>query len=128
MNSRVPTLVAAVALGLASLGNVASAAPVADGVAIKNVARTDVESVRWRGGWGWGLGAGIIGGAIIGSAIAGGPYYYGPGPYYGPEPYYAPPAYYGGGDAVAYCARRFRSYDPGTGTYLGNDGARHPCP
>ena len=28
----------------------------------------------------------------------------------------------------AYCARRFRSYDPGTGTYLGYDGERHSCP
>jgi BA14K-like protein len=28
----------------------------------------------------------------------------------------------------AYCAQRFRSYDPTSGTYLGNDGARHPCP
>jgi BA14K-like protein len=31
-------------------------------------------------------------------------------------------------DAVAYCSRRFRSYDPDTGTYLGYDGLRHPCP
>ncbi|AIQ93981.1 protein of unassigned function [Methylobacterium oryzae CBMB20] len=26
-----------------------------------------------------------------------------------------------------YCARRFRSYDPQTGTYLGRDGRRHRC-
>jgi hypothetical protein len=32
-----------------------------------------------------------------------------------------------GGD-VAYCMRRFRSYDPRSGTYLGNDGYRHACP
>jgi len=31
-------------------------------------------------------------------------------------------------DMVAYCARRFRSYDPASGTYLGYDGLRHPCP
>ncbi|MGB8044731.1 MAG: BA14K family protein [Pseudolabrys sp.] len=24
--------------------------------------------------------------------------------------------------------QRFRSYDPGSGTYLGYDGYRHPCP
>lgn len=30
--------------------------------------------------------------------------------------------------AIAYCARRFRSYDPGSQTYLGRDGLRHPCP
>ena len=29
---------------------------------------------------------------------------------------------------VAYCARRFRSYDPNSQTYLGRDGRRHPCP
>jgi hypothetical protein len=31
-------------------------------------------------------------------------------------------------DAVAYCMQRYRSYDPASGTYLGNDGRRHPCP
>ncbi|MGR7995061.1 MULTISPECIES: BA14K family protein [unclassified Xanthobacter] len=31
-------------------------------------------------------------------------------------------------DAVAYCMQRYRSYDPRTGTYLGYDGYRHPCP
>lgn len=31
-------------------------------------------------------------------------------------------------EAAAYCAQRFRSYDPASGTYLGNDGYRHPCP
>ena len=30
--------------------------------------------------------------------------------------------------AVAYCAQRYRSYDPASGTYLGYDGLRHPCP
>jgi hypothetical protein len=24
--------------------------------------------------------------------------------------------------------QRYRSYDPGSGTFLGNDGLRHPCP
>jgi hypothetical protein len=31
-------------------------------------------------------------------------------------------------DPVAYCARRFRSYDPVTGTYVGYHGVRHHCP
>ncbi len=43
----------------------------------------------------------------------------------GPPRYAASPP---GGDPVAYCMQRFRSYDPKTGTYLGNDGQRHPCP
>jgi hypothetical protein len=29
---------------------------------------------------------------------------------------------------IAYCARRFRSYDPDSQTYLGRDGRRHSCP
>jgi hypothetical protein len=33
-----------------------------------------------------------------------------------------------GNNAVAYCSQRFRSYDPASGTYLGYDGLRHPCP
>ena len=31
-------------------------------------------------------------------------------------------------DAAAYCAQRYRSYDPYTGTYVGYDGIRRPCP
>jgi hypothetical protein len=52
-------------------------------------------ALAWRGGWGPGIAAGVIGGAIIGGAIASSPYYYGPGyGYYGPG--YAPGyAYYG---------------------------------
>lgn len=33
-----------------------------------------------------------------------------------------------GEDRTAYCQQRYRSYDPQTGTYLGSDGNRHPCP
>lgn len=31
-------------------------------------------------------------------------------------------------DAIGYCMRRYRSYDPQSMTYLGYDGLRHPCP
>ena len=91
------------------------------------------------GGGGGGFIPGLAAGAIIGGAIASqgyGPGYYAPG--------YAPgPGYYDGdvddgavavapapegGDAVAYCMQTYRSYDPRSGTYLGNDGYRHPCP
>jgi hypothetical protein len=30
-------------------------------------------------------------------------------------------------DSVDYCARRYRSYDPESGTYMGKDGVRRPC-
>lgn len=29
---------------------------------------------------------------------------------------------------IDYCIRRYRSYDPNSMTYLGNDGRRHRCP
>ena len=76
------------------------------------------------------------------------PYYYGAysDPYYSDD--YAYNDYYGDGDLgygygvvsspgyvvssggvadPAYCAQRYRSYDPASGTYLGFDGLRHPC-
>jgi len=81
------------------------------------------------------IAAGIIGGlaagAIIGSIVANRGYYYAPGYYYGLGPYYYGPGRYygyGPGGEVAYCMQRFRSYDPRSGTYLGYDGYRHPCP
>ena len=98
------------------------------------------QSGNWRGrhrGYG-GFGAGFAAGALIGSA----PYYYGGGYYddgyaYGGDYAYGDDGYdtYGssaaapeGGADVAYCAQRFQSYDPSSGTYLGYDGLRHPCP
>ncbi|HEX5212509.1 MAG TPA: BA14K family protein [Pseudolabrys sp.] len=70
------------------------------------------------------------GGPRFGFGFYGGPYY--GGPYYdygyeGPPVVYGAPAPAGGGD-VAYCAQRYHSYDPQSGTYLGFDGRRHPCP
>jgi hypothetical protein len=121
-----------IAASLGSLATVTWAAPMTGALAIKNAAPTSIEAVRWRGGWGWGLG-GLAAGAIIGGALAA-PYYYGPGfypgPYYPAPAYYAPPPpYYGvpAGD-VSYCMQRYRSYDPSSGTFMGNDGHRHPCP
>jgi hypothetical protein len=92
------------------------------------------------GGYGPGVAAGIAG-AVIGGAIAsqgyyGGPGYYAPGPGYYDDQYYddgsgavaVVPAPGDGDDSVAYCMQTYRSYDPRSGTYLGNDGYRHPCP
>jgi hypothetical protein len=146
---------AVLAAGLWAFPGAASAAPLVGAFALKDAAPVTVETVQWRGrGFGWGLGAGLLAGAAVGAAIAS-PYYYGygPYPYYAPGPVYGAPVYgapvygapvygapaygapaYGGGgapaggDPAAYCAQRFRSYDPSTGTYLGFDGQRHPCP
>ncbi|AWB21452.1 BA14K family protein [Methylobacterium currus] len=72
-------------------------------------------------GVGAAVGAGVAGlaaGAIIGGAIA------------NSQSQAAPVVVQGGPDpeTVAACARRFRSYDPASGTYLSNDGTRRPCP
>ena len=130
MKNRLSTLAAAAlfAMSIMPFTNNASAMPLADGIAIKNAAPTNIETVRWRGrrGWGPGIGAAIVGGAILGGILAA-PYYGGYGPYsYERGPYVYGPGY--GGNAVAYCMQRFRSYDPGSGTYLGFDGFRHSCP
>jgi hypothetical protein len=103
----------------------------------------------WHGGWHdhdhdrhHGFFPGAIAGAVIGGAIASNAYGY----YGGPDYYYGQTyddSYYDNGyvdngavtDAPGevgvdanYCAQRYRTYDPGSGTYLGYDGLRHPCP
>jgi hypothetical protein len=71
------------------------------------------------------------------------PYYYGDDyaysdPYYSGDGYAYNDYYDGGSPAYSgyvessaadptYCAQRYRSYDPASGTYLGYDGLRHPC-
>ncbi len=125
---------AALVLGsLAVASAPAVAAPMMPGAASQQ-APAAVQQVQWRhhgyhgGGWhghrGWGHGGyhrhggygwgpaigGLAAGAIIGGAIANSQ------------------AQAGAADADAYCSQRFRSYDPASGTYLGYDGQRHPCP
>jgi hypothetical protein len=87
---------------------------------------------RHHGGFGRGVGAGFIAGSTLG--YYGNDYAYGSGYYPG---YYDDSYAYADDDAVgvvvgaddpASCAARFRSYDPRSGTYLGYDGLRHPCP
>ncbi|CAN5293521.1 hypothetical protein BH10PSE10_BH10PSE10_26970 [soil metagenome] len=63
---------------------------------------------RGYGGTAAGVGIGLAAGAIIGGAIA------------------ASSAQ--AQQNAAYCAQRYRSYDPRSGTYLSTDGNRYPCP
>jgi hypothetical protein len=124
---------ALLAISIAPVANVASAMPISKSVAVDNSAAANVQTVQYHGrgghgryyggrGDGAGVAAGIIGGMILGGMLAAPrDYDYAPGPYYGP-------GYYGGDDADGYCMQRFRSYDPRSGTYLGYDGYRHPCP
>jgi hypothetical protein len=59
--------------------------------------------------------AGVAAGIVLGGAAAT------PGIYNVPAP--SPVD-----DPVAYCAWMYSSYDPQSGTYIGNDGNPHPCP
>jgi len=63
--------------------------------------------------------AGIIGlatGAILGQALA-----------VPPQPRRAPRVQYYDANAITYCARKYRSFDPNSFTFLGYDGRRHYC-
>jgi hypothetical protein len=83
-------------------------------------ASSDIENVQYYrrgyyghrhhgyGGTAAGVGIGLAAGAIIGGAIA------------------ASQAQ--AQQNAAYCAQRYRSYDPASGTYLNRDGNRYPCP
>jgi hypothetical protein len=116
----------------------AAAAPISSLAGLQNTMAPSVETVQYRrggyrghriGGVDLGLGAGaLIGGAIIGATR---PYgYYGYEGYdrgYYDQGYVSAPPYVGGNE-IAYCQQRFRSYDPASGTYLGFDSLRHPCP
>ena len=108
----------------------------------------------WRHGGGYhhggndalvGGAVGLATGLIVGSAIANSPRYDEPRyidpPVYEPEyqavpVYRAPPRYYAPVRTAAepwtpqwerYCSYRYRSFDPSSGTYVGNDGRSHFC-
>ena len=59
--------------------------------------------------------AGVAAGVVLGGAVAT------PGIYNVPAP--SPVD-----DPVAYCTWMYSSYDPQSGTYIGDDGKEHPCP
>ena len=120
------TLLAAALAGATALATMqsATAAPLqADHALGMNGA--NVETIQYRQGWrhghhgyhhgyghrGYGTGAAVIGGlaagAIIGGAIANSQ---------------------ARQDAMSYCAQRYKSYDPASGTYLAYDGQRYACP
>lgn len=101
----------------------AISAPLRADAGLSNAAPVAAESIqyrRWHGGRGYGyhhhrggggaLIGGLAAGAIIGGAIAAGQ------------------ANAAAQQNAAYCAQRYRSYDPASGTYLNNNGNRYPCP
>ncbi len=127
----VASLAAAMLVGSMAASSAAPLSP-ATATGVRTHAVGDITQVQWRGrhgwhghhghggwhggpwrhrhhGYGWGPAiGGLAAGAIIGSAIAN--------------------SNAAAGDAVSYCMNRFKSYDPASGTYLGYDGIRHPCP
>ena len=97
---------AAIAGSAWSIAGSADAVPLAASLSLRDASTPLVETVQWRR-WGWGVGAGVVAGAIVGSAIARSSYYYGgypsygygygyPAYSYGYAPYGYAPAYYGG--------------------------------
>lgn len=98
--------------------------PVSGNLAAQFNGADPIIEVRDRGG----AAAAFLGGLVLGGIIAAQrPYYY-DGYYPRPGGYYPAYRYRYGDPAIAYCMRRFRSYDPYTMTYLGYDGLRHGCP
>ena len=95
----------------------------------------------WRHGYrpGIGFAAGLAAGSALGYGYYGNNYY--DNGYYG-DSYAYDNGYYDNSDSgyvvssnvdsdiadPGYCAQRYKSYDPASGTYLGYDGQRHPCP
>lgn len=139
-----PLLSALTGIGLASLLAVpAGAVPISQPQTALAAPNPELlQQVQWRGrGYGYGYGpgyygyrrnngaavaAGVIGGLALGAVIAGAAGAPPPVAYAPPPPAYAPPPP-PPGDWYAYCASKYRSFDPATGTYLGYDGFRHPC-
>ena len=134
------SLAAIAALGIVCVSTDAFAARVAArGGAVVHRGAVGVRggAVGYRGAY-YRPGAGLAAGAVVGGAIAASQYGgYGSGgyggygydnSYYGSNPGYSASYSTSGGQDAAYCAQRFKSYDAGSGTYLGYDGQRHPCP
>lgn len=127
----VASLGAALLIGSTAASNAAPLSPAMTAGAQTHVDQ-GITNVQWRGrhgwhghrghggwhggyrhhrhsGYGWGPAiGGLAAGAIIGGAIAN--------------------SNAAAGGSVSYCMNRFKSYDPASGTYLGYDGIRHPCP
>jgi len=66
---------------------------------------------------------GGLGGATIGAVTSPDDVYLGPPPWRTARARSSRYAY----DWEAYCSRRYRSFDPASGTYMGYDGYRHYC-
>ena len=134
--SKFKTLTSAVLIGATalSLSVPAISAPMINQAPLAASVPTATENVQYYRGGGYGRGygygggyrrgygrgggngaliGGLAAGAIIGGAIAAGA---------------ASQANAAAQQNANYCAQRYRSYDPESGTYMNNDGNRYPCP
>ena len=134
--SRFKTLTSAVLIGATALSFSVPAisAPMINQAPLAASVPTATENVQYYRGGGYGRGygygggyrrgygrgggngaliGGLAAGAIIGGAIAAGA---------------ASQANAAAQQNANYCAQRYRSYDPQSGTYMNNDGNRYPCP
>jgi hypothetical protein len=101
MRFPVKILATAVVAGSAwSMAGSAGAVPLAASRSFRDASTPLVQTVQWRR-WGWGVGAGVVAGAIVGSAIARNSYYYGGYPAYS-YGYGGYPAYSYGYSSPAY--------------------------
>jgi hypothetical protein len=104
-------------------------------LAVAPALASSVADARPGGGFSRGGGGGVAafrGGGGLALGALGSSYYYSD-PYYYDDTYaYVDDGQYAAAPAsdsdAAYCAQRYRSYDPASGTYLNYDGNRYPCP
>ena len=72
----------------------------------------------YRRGWGYAPGAAVLGGLAAGAIVGGAIASQGAAQ---PLPQTQDP------DFIAYCSRKYRSFDPVDGTYMARDGQRYLC-
>jgi hypothetical protein len=127
---------AAGAVCVALLAPMDAFAQVAHGAAITALMKTadslSIERAQYggyRGGYYRGYGGYYNGGNAAGAAIAGGILGLAAGAAIAGAAANAgpPPVVMGDPNWIAYCARKYQSFDPSSGTYLGYDGYRHAC-
>lgn len=119
------TTVALLAVSLPLTVLPASAAPLMPATSTSKTTSLPIENVQYRGGHrgggyhhhgggGGGVAGAVIGGLAVGALIAGAAA--------------ASQANQEAQQQAAWCAQRYRSYDPASGTYLARDGMRYSCP
>ena len=110
------------ALSLAVLAGPAFAAPAAErapaGIERAYPGEAYAQYYYYRRGWGYAPGAAVLGGLAAGAIVGGAIASQGAAQ---PLPQTQDP------DFIAYCSRKYRSFDPVDGTYMARDGRRYLC-